>query len=402
MTHPALAALLTEDEAEPQTLASPSGLRTRDAGELRESLRDHLWSRGITRVAHLTGFDIIGMPVHMAVKPQGRSLSSGSGKGLTTDASWVSAVMEAWEQSVWEDLGYPGSDDLMAGANSLDRLGVRAVDAGACAMVRRHTWTRDTPTWWTAGLDLLSGEQTWVPAGLVALLPANDRPLSPFVAGSNGLASGAHVFEAVLSGLLEVVERDGMALYSSTRPRCDPSMRLQSCAPQLLERIQASGLVLEVVDVTTELGIPTYVAHLGEPEGGAPGGFKGAGAGLDPDVALVRAVTEAVQARCLIVAGARDDVFETNRAAAVRFSRPRSHPTEPLPECASLATGSIVGDVVCLLGVLQAAGFDDVVVIRHTGAQDPVQVVRVIIPGLEGYPFANAAPGARAMSMSGT
>ena len=37
-----------------------------------------------------------------------------------------------------------------------------------------------------------------------------------------------------------------------------------------------------------------------------------------------------------------------------------------------------------------------IVVVRHTPPGDPVQVVHVVVPGLEGYPFEHAGRGARA------
>jgi ribosomal protein S12 methylthiotransferase accessory factor YcaO len=76
------------DPPAPVGIRTESGLRSRNTLELKSALVPHLADYGITRVAHLTGFDSVGLPVHMAVKPQGRSLSSGSGKGPTPEASW--------------------------------------------------------------------------------------------------------------------------------------------------------------------------------------------------------------------------------------------------------------------------------------------------------------------------
>ena len=54
------------------------------------------------------------------------------------------------------------------------------------------------------------------------------------------------------------------------------------------------------------------------------------------------------------------------------------------------------GDLDWLVGKLVAAGFARVIVIRHTSPGDPVQVARVLVPGLEGYPFSYAQTGERA------
>lgn len=58
------------DPALPTALPTESGIRTRDASEFRAFLTPYLKDYGITRVAHLTGFDNVGLPVHMACKPQ--------------------------------------------------------------------------------------------------------------------------------------------------------------------------------------------------------------------------------------------------------------------------------------------------------------------------------------------
>src|SRR5438552_592107 len=50
---------------------------------------------GITRLACLTGLDAVGVPVWAAIRPNGRSLSTSQGKGLSDDAAAVSALMES-------------------------------------------------------------------------------------------------------------------------------------------------------------------------------------------------------------------------------------------------------------------------------------------------------------------
>jgi ribosomal protein S12 methylthiotransferase accessory factor len=188
------------------------------------------------------------------------------------------------------------------------------------------------------------------------------------------------------------------------RTQIDPAPRirgeelLQQCAPDIYEKITRSGLQLDVRDSSTEVDVPTIVAYLHDVEGGRTGVFKGAGAGVSNATALVRAVTEAAQARCLIVAGARDDIFETMRTSAT------SQPAVklPLPEAQLKAgvdhgTGDILGDIQWMVGNLVSAGFDQVIVLRHTPPGDPVQVARVVVPGLEGYQFAYAQTGERAV-----
>lgn len=384
--------------ADPELTAAvrtESGLRTSAAGELRSFLEPYLRAYGITRVAHLTGFDHVGLPVHMAVKPQGLSLSSGSGKGSVSDASWVSAVMEAAEQTVWETLKL---EQEVASESTMRRSGAAVVDAARLPLLRGASYHPDLPLTWTAGWDLVQGEEVYVPSNVLQLTTPVTGALFPFVTGSNGLASGAHVLEAVLSGLQESIERDGVTLNSHVRRvpvQCVGTL-LAEVAPTVAERVERSGLRLEVRDCSTEIGIPTIAAYLYDDER-PTGTFKGAGAGPSTATALVRAVTEAAQARCLIVAGARDDIFESARSAGT--GAVARAVAEPLTELTGQVDGgaeSVLDAIQWMVDCLVQQGFDRVVVVRHTPPGDPVQVVRVLVPGLEGYPFAHAGPGERA------
>lgn len=385
----------------PAGLATESGLRTRSAGELKEELIPHRRDYGITRVAHLTGFDFLGLPVHMAMKPQGVSLSSGSGKGTTPEASWVSAFMECAEQAVWESLRL---ETLAANEHLLDRMGITHIPGDDLPQVKGSIWSDRSMVDWVPGWDVVAGEEVLVPASLVDVMTVGQLTARPFVSGSNGLASGAHVLEAMLSGLQEVIERDGMTLNTlvTRRPRLDADEVLAEQAPEVLDRIKRAGMSVRVVDATCDdVGVPIVVAYLYDVPGGRTGIFKGAGAGTSARTALVRAVTEAAQARCLIVAGARDDQFESQRRAAQR------NPTFQGEAAAGRyeggldeGTGSVLGDLEWLVGKVVAAGFDRVIVLRHTEPDEPVQVVRVIVPGLEGYPFGYAQTGRRAAEWS--
>ena len=378
----------------PTPIMTESGMRTRDSGELRAALTPYLKDYGITRVAHLTGFDNVGLPVHMACKPQGRTLSSGSGKGVTENASWVSAVMECGEQAVWENLDV---DTVHASEDALRRLGVTVIPGEQLPMTKGAIWSTNLPIEWTPGWDIVHGEEVWVPAALVNVKVNDSRAYRTFTSGSNGLASGAHILEAVLSGLQEAIERDGMALHITAVPRkpMNADRLIEHFAPDIAEKVTRNNLRIEVIDCTTEIGVPTIAAYLMENEFRA-GSFKGGGAGTSIRTALIRAVTEAAQARCLITAGARDDIFEIGRQASRRFHRqPQRVEVDEYFNTFDASTGTVVGDIEWYVDRLKENGFNRVVVIRHSAPGDPIQVARVIVPGIEGYYFASAQPGRR-------
>src|SRR5437879_1103477 len=64
----------------------------------------HASRMGITRIAVLTGLDVIGIPVAAAYRPNSRSISVHQGKGSTLAAAKASAVMEAAESFHAENL----------------------------------------------------------------------------------------------------------------------------------------------------------------------------------------------------------------------------------------------------------------------------------------------------------
>lgn len=397
-THVALAlsgVLLDDDPAEVAGVATPSGRRSGDADELRERLAPLLASYGITRVAHLTGLDHLGVPVHMAIKPQGRTLSSGSGKGVTKVASWVSAVMEAIEQTEWERAE---ASCVEASERALRELGRNVVPGGRFQMRRGAIWSDRIPIRWRCAWDLLRGEEVWIPDSLVCY---RDPGLSPFPSTSNGLASGATVLEAMLSGLLEVIERDGISLHTvATRgPYVDGADFLEEVAPELSELVTRAGIEMQLIDATTDLGVPTFVCYFRDAPGERFGNFKGAGAGVTTATALVRAVTEAAQARTLVLAGARDDIFKSMRRSSIGYRAPPSTPVAKVSPIPAPPTGALLEDLAWLAGRLVACGFDRIAVVRHTSPTDHVQVVRVVVPGLEGYPSPLAQPGPRSTEL---
>ena len=362
-----------------------------------ESL-DVTWSRlepllddaGITRVANVTGLDTVGIPVYTAIKPLGRTLASGSGKGTTADAARVGAAMEAWEQSVWEaqTLGH-----IIASEDELTEESRAFVRSASLPRRRNHLLTSRRRTHWTSGWDIVKHQSVLVPS-LAVCVPHDMRGVwgGPLMS-TNGLASGNSLLEAVCSGLLEVIERDASATHlPSSRPLNVESLT-NDLMMELVARIERAGLTLELEDITSDTEVPVVTAVLHDHDNSSAGSFHGYGASLNSDVAVIRAITEAAQARTLIIAGSRDDIFGMERQAAVRIA---SLNRAPLPSVSTSlieyqsrdeSTPSFEGDMHALLAKIQHLGFDRVIVIRHTTDSDPLQVVRVIVPGMRNNTF---------------
>ncbi len=396
--------------AQAETVVADPGaaLRVSSPQEAMLRVEPYLADYGVTRVAHLTYLDRVGIPVHTAHKPAGKSLSNGSGKGVTPEASRIGAIMEAIEQTYWEDCDIPR---LSVSEEDLIAQGVAHVDPLDLPMMRGNFWNPRLAIEWTPMTDFRTGAEALVPADLVGLpwrLPAK-RIAITHICSSNGLASGNNFLEAVLSGLTEVMERDGIAMAAAASPyHVSPeSLSLDLLREQfgdpfasLVEKLEAAEQTVSVYDRTGDVGLPTYTCRISESAIGGAGAFAGYGSNLNAGTALVRAVTEAAQARCLIISGARDDQFRCGRDAALLASRHvRRTPFTPLivPVLRDdLTTGSLRTDIELLTGILADNGMPQVLIHRYTTPSDPVQVVRVVVPRLEGYMFSNYLQGSRA------
>jgi ribosomal protein S12 methylthiotransferase accessory factor len=368
---------------------------------------------GITRVANVTHLDRVGVPVHTALKPMGTTLSNGSGKGLNHAASKIGAIMEAIEQSYWETVEL---DLTTASQKNLEKQGQRVACGNNLPTVKNSLWHEGLSVDWACGQDLVTGEEVFIPAELIRAGTSASQSFSTFVTSSNGLASGNNVFEAILSGLTELIERDAVTMnkVEGRGQTFDSAIDLDQISAlygepfvSLREQIERADLRLHVVDTTHELAIPTYKAYVHDLAITTVGSFAGYGTSLNPSVALCRAVTEAMQSRGLVIAGSRDDQFISGRDASMMYTSHHEAPaigTMALINRPNLGKATIMAEILEIVDRLYSAGMKEILVFRYTNPGDPAQVVRVVVPGLEGYFFDlySAGPRARAAMKRGS
>src|SRR5262249_3912650 len=140
------------------------------------------------------------------------------------------------------------------------------------------------PVDWTPAWSLTEGTFKQVPTAYCFYdypLPDGHRFCR---ADSNGCAAGSCREEAILQGFFELVERDALALWWYSRaPR--PEVRLDSfrqpCLTALRQGLARLGRAVWVLDITTDLGIPAFVALSREVPSCAGDLILGAGAHLD-------------------------------------------------------------------------------------------------------------------------
>jgi len=367
---------------------------------------------GITRLASITGLDAIGLPVYMAIRPNGRALSAAQGKGFDRDTARASALMEAIESWHGERIEAPLRHDSYQGL----RRHADVVDIERMALRAHRVLRYDRPLLWIEGWDLVAGRPVWLPFAAVTTNFVQDPDeATAFVTSSNGLASGNHLLEAIVHGLCEVIERDATTL-AALAPEGERAARRLDLAPgatgPLCERalalIRAAGAEVIAYDTTSDVGVPAYECKVFDrpdvPRWHIKGFSGGFGCHPSAEIALLRAITEAIQSRLTLIAGSRDDNFTATYESfgdpallRAQLERLAASPPRRRFEAVSLATDTFEGDLAVLLERLRAVGVDSAVVVDLTRAELGVPVVKVVVPGLEGHDKgAYYTPGARA------
>jgi ribosomal protein S12 methylthiotransferase accessory factor len=257
-------------------------------------------------------------------------------------------------------------------------------------LLNRVPFDRDCPLPWMRGMDLPSRAPVWVPYELVSTdyrVPAPPG-FGTFHTSSTGLAAGNTGLEAIIQGACEAIERDAFTgwMVASRRWRAERRIELAGIAGDdvntLIDRILAAGLAVGLWDITSDIGIATFLCQIEERL--SDGVFAAAGSGCHPwrEIAALRAITEACQSRVTTIAGARDDLDD--EAFPPRCgSMPGEEGRRPFAAAPTFESDDLEGDVGHLLGRLQQAGLAQVIVVDLTRAEIGIPVVKVIVPGLE-------------------
>ena len=280
-----------------------------------------------------------------------------------------------------------------------------------------HEFDPAAPIAWAEGYDLLEKEHCWVPAEIVHTDYTLPQPDGYFLAGSNGLASGNHLIEAVNAALYELVERDAVAVWI-TQPLKQRAFRVLDLASvddpdcrTLLALYETAGINVRVWNVTTDIAIAAFLCEIrdvsaGDPQ--RPTRFHGSGCHADRSIALARALTEAAQTRLTYITGIRDDLspaeYRTVPGDELRDALLDALAQESRADARSLTCRTsppTISATICAghwAGSRQPASTESIAV-DLTRPEFMIPVVRLVIPGLEWDPHhPNYRPGHRAPS----
>jgi YcaO-like protein with predicted kinase domain len=357
-----------------------SELRAESAEYLNTLSRDELFNRfEITRVANITGLDIIGVPVYSSCRPASKVISVSAGKSRDKATSRAGAIAEGIEFHTFENTRGPF---MVAPFKSVER--------SLLPIAKGSQWTPDTPIPQEKVKRWISDEPEWLPSELVWLIGrAELEQGATFQMSSNGQALGRTFWDAFLCGIYECVERDQSVLRMCSweglgvmPPRADLENVPNSIAI-LRDACRKAGLELYLSYCTVDIPLPVFWAILVDPHGGV-GSLAGWGCDLSPEKAAERAILEAIQTRAVYISGARDDIlrrdFSLTKEADQKAIMAEMESIEPTVRVTSCEEPPLSEE---LMIVLKALGpHQDNLYYKHIFLGD-LHAVKTIILGLE-------------------
>ena len=242
-----------------------------------------------------------------------RSLRSKSaGKGSTREQSEASALCEAIERhsGAWngDEIRTRGrfndfaAEDEAIHPNEVQLFSDDQLDNAESINAAGHPYNIVPPRFdpaaeidWTPVWSFTQGRHRYLPASMLYSMAPEQRGSADLIADSNGCAAGNTLEEAILQGFYELVERDAFAIWWYNRLSV-PGVDLSSFDDEFLasaaDYYGRCEREVWMLDVTSDLGIPSFVALSRRPDAETEDIIYGAGAHADPRLAALRALCE--------------------------------------------------------------------------------------------------------------
>ena len=371
---------------------------------------DKLKTVGITRVADITDLDRIGMPVFTAIRPTAEdgAISIYGGKGISKDHAKASAMMEGFERYSAEK--QESDDTIFATPNEIGEKG-EYIEPKSLNLPQKFEKADlgDTKFEWNLAHDIITGNDYYVLSNAVFHPYNHDSDVeSLFKSNTNGLASGNVLEEAILHGIFEVIERDAWSIFELTHKNYS-QINIDSIESELIKEIidkfESQGIKIKLMDFTADINIPTIAASADDTVTRDAGLLTlGIGTHLDPEVAILRALTEVAQSRATQINGAREDTVRADFAREAGYERMKrinkyyfrqEEEQINLSDIENKSTTSIDEDIDIVKEELIANDIKHVLYTNLTRPEVDVSVVRVIIPEMEVYAIDPSRAGYR-------
>ncbi|KOR87862.1 hypothetical protein AM231_01060 [Paenibacillus solani] len=188
-----------------------------------------------------------------------------SGMGFTPEEANTSAVAEAVERYcaayvIPERTVLAAWNELEGDALHPDELPLFTKEQYEQWQFPYRPFTEQSRIRWIQSYSLTTGRTKWVPAAIAwdSYIPQSGDEESICFGLMTGSAAGSTKEQAMISGLLEIIERDSFMImwYNSlSLPRLD--ILETPVSEQFKELLDPSKFTLSVVDTTSDIGIPS-------------------------------------------------------------------------------------------------------------------------------------------------
>jgi thiazole/oxazole-forming peptide maturase SagD family component len=261
---------------------------------------------------------------------------------------------------------------------------------------------------WTPIWSLSNNEFKYIPTGYAYYgYPHRDDQFFCW-SDSNGNAAGNTLEEAIVQGFMELVERDAVSLWWNNRIR-RPAVDIASFDDLWLAAVaryyEEQARPLWVLDLTSDLGEPTFAAISRRVDKPVEDILLAFGAHFDPRIALRRAVTEMNQFLPAVLPiqadGSGDYAYPDPESmhwwqTATLETQPYLAPADDLAvrrldDFAFEPTDDLLTDVNACKALVESRGLE-LLVLDQTRPDIGLPVVKVIVPGLRHF-WARFAPG---------
>ena len=325
-----------------KVIYTDNGNRAAKAASILRRLQPIVPLAGITRIAEISQLARGRFPVFQSSRP-GILLNSSTGqntgaqgKGLTRSQAKISCLMETLENACME----PRNETLIRGSYDFLRHQHAILPPWLFALQSSVAKPgANEPFMWTQALLLDTDVSVLVPAEAVyfPFQPCDYGTRPAFASTSNGVAAGSTYLEATIHALYEVIERHYCALWDCGTIRAEAFISKElDTVPDILEFRNATRDEFDLEVLALQLpglkNVPMIVCWLLRPDGAW---LYGSGCAPTLNMAIQRAVSEAVQAWAVLESGTREDLSDSVTVTSLKevSGHSTSHTPDVLEDC---------------------------------------------------------------------
>ena len=420
----------------PKTFTADGGHRSASPEETLKRYGHHVSPiTGVVSELRRVGLDEQGL-IHVYIAGDNRAVqnwasdilkvhfrSKSSGKGVSDVQAKASGLCEAIERYSGHFQGHETRRRAR-----LSELGDDAIDPHSCQLYsarqydERDRWNARRSRFnrvplpfdpaaeidWTPAWSLTQQRIRYLPTGFCYYGYPHPPQQAYCLADSNGNAAGNTLEEAILQGLLELVERDALGIWWYNRIR-RPAVAIGGFGvpyPSELETfLRRHDRDLWVLDLTNDLGIPVFGAFSRHTTRSEERIVMGFGAHTDARMALLRATTELNQMLSWVLPPelgkqSEDAIKDPETLSWLRTAslanQPYLRPLDQvsprrLPDFACHATSDVRDDLIACAAIVERRGME-VIVLDQTRPDIGMPVAKVVVPGLR-HCHARFGPG---------